>query len=59
MCYPPRLDSSGFALSKLSSPVGILDAPSTLTVNYGKNPGEVSLEIGTVEQASAYIVPNV
>ena len=51
-----KLDSSGFALSKLPSPVGILDAPATLTVDYGKNPGEVSITIGTVERASGYIV---
>ena len=51
-----KLDSSGFALSKLPSPVGILDAPATLTVDYGKNPGEVNIIIGTVERASGYIV---
>jgi hypothetical protein len=51
-----KLDSTGFKLSKLPQPVGILEAPSFLNVTYGNNPGEVNIEIDFVERASGYIV---
>ena len=50
-----KLESSGFPLSKLPIPIGILDAPH-LTVSYGKNPGELIIEISVVPKASGYIV---
>ncbi|UOA09097.1 hypothetical protein [Methylobacter sp. S3L5C] len=50
-----KLDSSGFPLSKLPEPIGILDAPN-LTVYYGNNPGEIIIEISVVPKASGYIV---
>ena len=50
-----KLDSSGFPLSKLPIPIGILEAP-TLTVHYGNNPGELIIEISVVPKASGYIV---
>ena len=39
-----KLESSGFSISKLPEAVGILDAP-TLHVDYGKNPGELIIDI--------------
>lgn len=50
-----KLDSSGFPLSKLPEPIGILEAP-ILTVYYGKNPGEISVQMSVVPKASGYIV---
>ena len=50
-----KLDSSGFPLSKLPEPIGILEAPN-LTVYYGKNPGEISIEMSVIPKASGYIV---
>ncbi len=50
-----KLESSGFPLSKLPEPIGILEAP-TLTVHYGNNPGELIIEISVVPKASGYIV---
>ena len=50
-----KLDSSGFPVSKLPEPIGILEAP-TLTVHYGNNPGELIIEISVVPKASGYIV---
>ncbi len=50
-----KLESSGFPLSKLPEPIGILEAPH-LTVSYGKNPGELIIEISVVPKASGYIV---
>jgi hypothetical protein len=47
-----KLDSTGFKLSKLPQPVGILEAPSFLNVTYGNNPSEVNIEIDFVERAS-------
>ncbi|MEI6066565.1 MAG: hypothetical protein WCP96_04460 [Methylococcaceae bacterium] len=48
-----KLDSSGFPISKLPEPIGILDAPH-LTVYYGKNSGEISIEMSVVPKASGY-----
>jgi hypothetical protein len=50
-----KLDSSGFPVSKLPEPIGILEAP-TITVHYGNNPGELIIEISVVPKASGYIV---
>ncbi len=50
-----KLESSGFPVSKLPEPIGILEAP-TLTVHYGNNPGELIIEISVVPKASGYIV---
>jgi hypothetical protein len=50
-----KLDSSGFPVSKVPEPIGILPAPS-LTVGYGKNPGELTIDIDVVPKASGYIV---
>jgi hypothetical protein len=50
-----KLQSSGFPLSKLPEPIGILDAP-VLTVHYGENPGEMGIEISPIPKASGYIV---
>jgi hypothetical protein len=50
-----KLDSSGFPISKLPEPIGILEAP-TITVHYGNNPGEMYIEISHVPKASGYIV---
>ncbi len=50
-----KLQSSGFPLSKLPEPIGILEAP-ILTVHYGDNPGEMAIEISPIPKASGYIV---
>ena len=50
-----KLDSSGFNISKTPTVIGILDAP-TFDVHYGKNPGEMIVEIGIVPHASEYLV---
>jgi hypothetical protein len=51
-----KLDSSGFIISKIPEPVGILDAPPSFNVLLGNNSGEVTIEIGVVDRASGYIV---
>ena len=50
-----KLQSSGFPLTKLPEPIGILDAP-ILTVHYGENAGEMGVEISPIAKASGYIV---
>jgi len=50
-----KLQSSGFPLSKLPEPIGILEAP-VLTMHYGENPGEMGIEISPIPKASGYIV---
>ena len=50
-----KLESSGFSISKLPEAVGILDAP-TLHVDYGKNPGELIIDIDVVPRATEYLV---
>ncbi|MEI6146540.1 MAG: hypothetical protein D0531_02345 [Methylococcales bacterium] len=50
-----KLQSSGFPLTKLPEPIGILDAP-ILTVHYGENAGEMAIEISPIPKASGYIV---
>ena len=48
-----KLDSSGFNLTKMYGPVGILDAPN-LNINYGNNSGEVSFNISVIPKARGY-----
>ena len=48
-----KLDSSGFNLTKMYGPVGILDAPN-LSINYGNNSGEVSFNISVIPKARGY-----
>ena len=50
-----KRQSSGFPLTKLPEPIGILEAP-VLTVHYGENPGEMVIEISSIAKASGYIV---
>ncbi len=50
-----KLESSGFPLSKIPEPIGILEAP-TITVTYGKNPGEIHIECSVIHKASGYII---
>ena len=51
-----KLDSSGFPLSKLPEPVGILPHPDYIHVIDGENHGELAVEISNVPKASGYIV---
>ena len=51
-----KLDSSGFPLSKIPTPVGILPAPVSFKINEGENPGEIYFDITTVKKAKGYIV---
>lgn len=50
-----KLESSGFPLSKIPEPIGILAAP-TITVTYGNNPGEIHIECSVIPNASGYII---
>jgi len=50
-----KLQSSGFPLTKLPVPIGILEAP-VLTVHYGENAGEMGIDISPIPKASGYIV---
>jgi hypothetical protein len=50
-----KLESSGFPLSKIPEPIGILEAP-TITVTYGNNPGEIHIECSVINKASGYII---
>ena len=49
------LESSGFNLSKIPTPVGILEAP-VLLIHFGNNPGEVSYELSPEPKASNFII---
>lgn len=51
-----KLEGSGYPLTKLPEPVGILDQPKSFKVSDGPDPGAVSVEIGVVERAEGYIV---
>lgn len=51
-----KLDSSGFPISKVPEPVGVLDAPKFLEITYGKKPGEIYVEAGKVEKAKGYVL---
>lgn len=51
-----KLDSSGFQISKQPEHIGILDAPAYLHVEYGKNSGEVNIDMGIVAKATDYVV---
>ena len=50
-----KLESSGFPLSKIPEPIGILAAP-TITVTYGNNPGEIHIECSVIPNASGYMI---
>ncbi len=50
-----KLESSGFTLSKIHAPIGILEAPNLL-IHFGNNPGEVNYEISPVHKATSYIL---
>ena len=50
-----KLESSGFPLSKIPEPIGILKAP-TITVTYGNNPGEIHIECSVIHNASGYLI---
>jgi len=50
-----KLESSGFPLSKIPEPIGILAAP-TITVTFGNNPGEIHIECSVIPNASGYII---
>ncbi len=50
-----KLESSGFNISKLPEPVGILEAPN-LIIHSGNNPGEINYEITSTPHASGYII---
>lgn len=51
-----KLDASGFPLSKIPTPVGILHAPDYICVTDGGNPGSVWVDIGIVRKSTGYIV---
>jgi len=51
-----KLDGSGFPLTKVPEPVGILKPPKFIEVSEGKNPCSVNFKIALVRRASGYIV---
>ncbi len=51
-----KLEGSGFPLSKVPAPVGVLEQPSIFRVGEGIDPGTVKIEIGLVPRATGYIV---
>ena len=50
------LEGSGFPLTKIPEPVGILLPPKSFEVTEGENPGSVNIEISPMEKAEGYIV---
>ena len=50
-----QLESSGFHISKVPTPVGILEAP-ILQMTFGNNPGEVGYNISSDPKASDYVI---
>ena len=50
-----KLESSGFNVSKVSTPVGILDAP-ILQISFGNNPGEINYTIISDSRATDHII---
>ena len=50
-----KLESSGFNISKVSNPVGILDAP-ILQISFGNNPGEINYTIISDSRATDHII---
>lgn len=51
-----KLEGSGFPLTKVPEPVGILPPPESFDVTVCKNPGDVKIKISVVKRASGYIV---
>ena len=51
-----KIDGSGFPLTKLPGPVGILPAPDYLHIRDNDNHGELAVEISYVPKASGYVV---
>ena len=51
-----QIISSGFALRKKRSPVGILPAPGNVRVAFGQHPGELIVRWGGVPLRSGYKV---
>jgi len=47
---------SGFPISKVPEPIGILPAPEKFIVSEGGDPGQVKIEIGGVDRSTGYIV---
>ena len=50
------LEGSGFPLTKIPEPVGILLPPEPFEVSEGENPGEVKIKINVDKKATDYIV---
>ena len=50
-----QIQTSGFNISQVHTPVGILDAP-ILQMSFGNNPGEVNYNINSDPQASDYTI---
>ena len=51
-----KLEGSGFPLTKVPAPIGILEQPSLFRVGEGIDPGTVKIEMGLVPRATGYIV---
>ncbi|MFZ4592301.1 MAG: hypothetical protein ACOYN6_14970 [Ignavibacteria bacterium] len=51
-----RLEGSGYPLTKVPSPIGILEQPATFKVLDGIDPGSVKIENSVVAKATGYIV---
>jgi hypothetical protein len=51
-----KLEGSGFPLTKIPEPVGILEQPKSFKVTDGIEPGSVTVENSVVAKATGYIV---
>lgn len=51
-----KLEGSGYPLTKVPEPIGILEKPVSFAVTDGDNPGIVNIEIALVSRATGYIV---
>ena len=51
-----KIDGSGFPLTKLPVPVGILPHPDYIHITDSDNHGELALEISNVPKASGYMI---
>ena len=51
-----KIDGSGFPLTKLPEPVGILPHPDYIHISDSDNHGELAVEISNVPKASGYLV---
>jgi len=50
------LEGSGYPISKVPEPIGILEQPKSFKVTDGIDPGSVSIENSIVEKSTGYIV---